>query len=154
MKTYWLLGREPYENSQGRCPFGSILLEELSKVKNNEDVFTAKTPDYRDHSDYSELRSLYSPVSFEDVKRTRSNTATPAGSPARKINNSVQQYSRANNNKLSEEDAGLSVKEYSPVKEKDMLIVRKNVLHKSNDTNKLQYTPFEYGQTSKTCQLL
>lgn len=148
MKTYWLLGREPVENSQAKCPFGSILLEELSKVKSKgEDVFPAMKAGLNEHNDFPELRSLYSPVSFEDVKRTLSNTNTPRDSPVKRTNLTVHERNKNNN---SECTGAQTPNEHCPIKETDMIILKKNMLHKAGDTNRL----YEYGNTSKTCKIL
>ncbi|XP_053385203.1 soluble guanylate cyclase 88E-like [Mercenaria mercenaria] len=152
MKTYWLLGRDPVESSQAKCPFGSILLEELSKVKSNsEDVFTSsRFGGVNEHSDFAELRSLYSPVSFEDVKKTMSANASPKDSPAKKINLNPCLYGNGKINNNSECTGSQTSSEHCPVKDKDMYIIRKNDLRKTNDTNRM----YEYQNTSKTCQLL
>lgn len=151
MKTYWLMGREPVESSQARCPFGSILLGELSKVKrSNDDVFPSTKSGLNEHSDFVELRSLYSPVSFEDVKRTMSNNATPKVSPAKNTNLNQHLHGRSTNNNNSECTGSLTPTEHFPVKEPDLIIIKKNVLHDAGDTNRL----YEYENTSKTCQLL
>ena len=101
MKTYWLLAKEPSEEAVSRCPFGSILLEELSKVKgsdeyeNNRNLRSAI--DY-DSSPHSEMRSLYSPVSFEDVKRTMASVDPPGESSTKLCQNNDQSRSRDNKN--------------------------------------------------------
>lgn len=152
MKTYWLLGRDPVESTQAKCPFGSILLEELSKVNTNkEDVFSSsKAAGVNEQADFAELRSLYSPVSFEDVKKTMSNNASPKDSPAKKINSSPRMHRHGKNNNNSECTASQASSEHCPIKDKNMFIIRKNDLRKPNERNKM----YEYQNTSKTCQLL
>ncbi|XP_060566942.1 soluble guanylate cyclase 88E-like isoform X2 [Ruditapes philippinarum] len=152
MKTYWLLGRDPVESTQAKCPFGSILLEELSKVKSkNEDIFTSsKSGGLNDQADFAELRSLYSPVSFEDVKKTMSNNASPKDSPAKKTNLSPRLHRHGKNNNHSEGTASQASNEHCPVKDKSMFIIRKNDLRKPGERNKM----YDYQNTSKTCQLL
>ncbi|XP_052234216.1 soluble guanylate cyclase 88E-like [Dreissena polymorpha] len=85
MKTYWLLGKDPVESSIAHCPFGSILLGELSNVKGSKDACTATKRKNRNEfgSERHEVRSLYSPVSFEDVKRSKSWNSTPTDSPSK-----------------------------------------------------------------------
>lgn len=95
MKTYWLLGKEPVESSNAHCPFSSILLGELSKVKGGDDVFAAtKRKNLKEHgSEHHDDRSLYmySPVSFDDVKRSKSCNMTPTDSPLKQNVNSQDQ---------------------------------------------------------------
>lgn len=154
MKTYWLLGREPVENANARCPFGSILLEEISKVKSNDEVFTAKVKNVNEQ-EYSELRSLYSPVSFEDVKRTKSANTTPHNSPAKKLNLFPDHYSnagegrgRVNNN----HDTCNNKHEIEHLN--DVVLIKNKIQHEDTDTNKIHYSPSDCNHPSKSCQIL
>ena len=103
MKTYWLLGKEPSEEAISRCPFGSILLEELSKVKGSDEFENSinwRNTSECDSPPHSEMRSLYSPVSFEDVKRTMSAVDTPRDSPSKLCQNN--DHLKCKDNKNSE----------------------------------------------------
>lgn len=147
MKTYWLLGRDPTENSQAKCPFGSILLEELSKVKSPDVVFSAETVKHEgpnQHSDYTELRQLYSPVSFEDVRRTinSSHTTTPVDSPRKHVTLRVEDAE-------AERSDGNAIQ-----KDNGVVIIKNNILNTSEDTNKMEYMSYQYGRTSKTCHIV
>jgi len=157
VKTYWLLGREPTESPHARCPFGSILLEEISKVKSNEDVFSGKFKNVNEY-EHSELRSLYSPVSFEDVKRTKSANNTPQSSPAKRsnlhcdyhhdINTEGQGQCTVNNNQDSYNNRQHDIDTLKEV------LIKNKIQQDVNDTNKIHYRPSEYNHPSKSCQIL
>ena len=115
MKTYWLLGKETGAPEMvPTCPFGSILLEELSKVKGREDLEASRNfrnDDFETTRNFkntvsiietppppSEHRPVYSPVSFEDVKRVRSAGTSPRESPARLCVKSDLEWERDNKN--------------------------------------------------------
>lgn len=154
MKTYWLLGREPTESAHARCPFGSILLEELSKVKANEEVFAPKVNNVNESLDYPELRSLYSPVSFEDVKRTKSTCTTPHSSPAKRSNLHPDNYSNAreehgtvNNNQDTfnhRNDLDTS---------KEVNVIKNRFQRDGGDRHKIHFSK-DYNDPSRSCKIL
>ena len=153
MKTYWLLEREPTEDSTSRCPFGSILLEELKKVKGSDEMFNENnnlhaTEQGDNTPEYSNLRTFYSPVSFDDVKRSKSSQSTPSESPAKHINLSRTHSGHSTNNytELVSQKSALSSS-----KEREMVIIKNNIDKNNKDNNKLLYDP---SGTSKTCVVL
>ena len=144
MKTYWLLGREQSEDSSNpaHCPFGSILLEELSKVTGKGE----KLQNTKNSNEFSEMRSLYSPVSFEDVKRSKSTTNTPTASPSHKSN--IIRQSSNNYNDLMSSRTG-----ETPTKDREVVIIRNKIRNNASQDTNTKY-PYEYSHSSKTCTLL
>jgi len=141
MKTYWLKGREPTENANPRCPFGSLLLEELSKMKGNDtNIFASQNYNTKNSNELGELRSLYSPVSFEDVKRTKSGTSTPGLSPARRNNANVPK---------DQNNHSVAVLGPSPVHQ-----ITNKLQSVDHDVNKVQFKANSFSQASRTCQIL
>jgi hypothetical protein len=75
MKTYWLLGKGTMVNENligerftsddniSMCPMASIVMEEISRRSSSPEVnFPSRTLD---------MRAMYSPVSFDDVQRSK-----------------------------------------------------------------------------------
>ncbi|XP_052800959.1 soluble guanylate cyclase 88E-like isoform X2 [Mya arenaria] len=153
MKTYWLLSREPVENPNTRCPFGSILLEELSKVNrsNENDVFSVQRRNVHESTEFGELRSLYSPVSFEDVKRSKSGNSTPMESPAKRLNQSnVSQFNH---------DHTATVNNHSnfvpQIKEPASIVRITNKIQRvGDDSNKTHFISSPLSASSRTCCIL
>ena len=71
MKTYWLLGRENDPDRLPRCPFAQLMEQE-------KQLLTQRT---RSHSADLSHRSIYSPVSFDDLNVDSTRKATPKSTP-------------------------------------------------------------------------
>ena len=146
MKTYWLRGRETVEDATSTCPFGSLLLEELSKVKGSEEIKNNKNRELVNEAD---VRSIYSPVSFEDVKRTKDTIGTPNQSPAKHTNFVHVQKMNISNNGYG------SCPQSKPLMsvDKDLFIIH-NKIQNNNDVEKPSKLFKEEVVQSQTCVIL
>lgn len=149
MKTYWLLGKDTNGDGEAvpKCPFGSILLEELSKVKGSDD-FENRLNKKNSANDcetpaFPDMRSLYSPVSFEDVKRSRSAGTSPRESPAKLCVNNEVVWDRDNKQNI-ETEYGAREFRFHSVCATDVVAIknqirRESVKHNNTQENKHLY---------------
>lgn len=153
MKTYWLLGKRK-EEVDLVCPFSGMRIQELEKK--------LESHEQNMKNEKFDLRSLYSPVSFEDIVKSKSATATPTTTPVKKQNTD----STVNNNEQWTGNGGLRIdtdlekhnhKIYtdfggSPSKQKDVNIMINNAIHTCDKKYNSSCEP--QRQKSQTCFLL
>lgn len=162
MKTYWLLGKETgmQEHEVPSCPFGSILLEELSKVKGREDLEASRNfrnDDFETTRNIkntvsiietppppSEHRPVYSPVSFDDVKRVRSAGTSPRESPARLCVNSDLDWEKDNKN--SDIAHGTREFRFNSVGANDVVAIKNRI--RMNRLEPIQPNPKLYAESN------
>ncbi|KAK3581513.1 hypothetical protein CHS0354_031857 [Potamilus streckersoni] len=134
MKTYWLIGKVASDENYF-CPFSGIELEDFSK-QNDDDL-------------HKKRDNFYSPVSFDDIKKSHNNLQTSAHtSPIKKAVNMF--YEKQTNVEVvnGNLDYGLETRG-SVVKEKEFGIIRNSIFNNEN----IQRTSHERHR-SQTCMLL
>lgn len=84
MKTYWLLGKEPGEEIKvHKRMLSSVVVDDLSQVKGNDYPEGQRPASVRRYTLGGNIlhanRSLYAPVSFDDVKKVQSLVPSTGG---------------------------------------------------------------------------
>ncbi|KAL5006686.1 hypothetical protein ScPMuIL_015492, partial [Solemya velum] len=153
MKTYWLLGKRKDDLV---CPFSGMRIQELERKLESHEQNVKK--------EKFDMRSLYSPVSFEDIVKSKSTSTTPITTPVKKKNSDCLM----NNNEQWPSNVGLCVDadlekhnhikhsdfSTSPSKQKDVNNMIKNAIHTCDRKYNSSCESHVQRQKSQTCFLL